>query len=1007
VKTKKDMDAAAHEAATSPFNDQMVTPEQLEAGEYPKGEFNYRGLDVTIENPEGSTRRGTDETGREWEQTLNNHYGDIPDTIGADGDPIDVFTSNGKNTYVVNQNSPETGEFDEHKVMHGFNSEADAQAAYMDNYEDGWKGFGSIVETPVAELMRWASTGDTKSEFDLGDGTVQSAYTMENGQARFNYAEPSAEMWNAVPDEIIAAAEEARSRPQTIEINTPERQQLRQDLTKKLYGKGATKQDRRVDVVIGATASGKSSAVAEPVAKKYGSIIIDSDMAKEMLPEYDNGRGAGAVHQESKIINTEVMRQAIRAGDNIVLPIVGHDKAKVDSLLDLLSETGYDVNVRYVDLPLELSLERSIARYHEIGRLVDPDYIQTVGRKPAQTYEALRNEGKYSSYTAYDNNVERGTEARVIEKISKVGDRLGSERRGDEADAQRRGAAPQKQQELDLGTEEPVKQAPTKKAKFPEKVEAGLRLWDMRTVKLKPRKAKAPTSENKAVNKFLKDFEKVGTRNPFMPSEMVIMNPEGAHEESGAAIELREGFEGDIHLSSLRSFRRGEGNAEYAMKQVIDLADKHGLTLTGYAKPFGKDTSLESMDGSKMLTKRQLIAWYKRLGFKSDKAGNITREPQEVTKWKSAKATKEKLVEEKPDALDTSKMKVYSTKRIVGAPADANTAELFQPVMDEVYTLIDNELSVPKSSMHWYTRSGEMIAAMTRVSSEMRERMLRIVALMSPDTSVQVNFNHAVNYAYDLARNPNVVNVWGSYPNNTEEAIKRGALDLSQPFDKSMWGVGNKVQSFYRNLKDEAMGENVWPDDVTNDRWMARVFGYKSDKLQDTQYEFLTDVIQQLTKRYNAEHKTNLKPRQVQAMLWTYKLNEDARASNPDAIPSDYSFAESASQATSTIMMETIPSSEVAPELLDLSEEESLKFTNESLKLIRDKDGNDAILEHLDAPLYSTVQSEGAYAGGVHPNSVIEIVARKFRFPNGIYDKKIAALYTKISQYAFSQDISG
>ena len=73
-----DVEHAAHEAATSPLNDEpQPTDAEIAAGNYKKGHIQLHGLDISIENPKGSTRSGTDKDGNKWESTLTAHYGYI------------------------------------------------------------------------------------------------------------------------------------------------------------------------------------------------------------------------------------------------------------------------------------------------------------------------------------------------------------------------------------------------------------------------------------------------------------------------------------------------------------------------------------------------------------------------------------------------------------------------------------------------------------------------------------------------------------------------------------------------------------------------------------------------------------------------------------------------------------------------------------------------------------------------------------------------------------------
>lgn len=76
--TEPTIDAAANEAATSPTNDMpQPTEGQKSAGNYKVGRVNLHGLEISIENPKGSKRTGTDKDGETWSQTMRHHYGYI------------------------------------------------------------------------------------------------------------------------------------------------------------------------------------------------------------------------------------------------------------------------------------------------------------------------------------------------------------------------------------------------------------------------------------------------------------------------------------------------------------------------------------------------------------------------------------------------------------------------------------------------------------------------------------------------------------------------------------------------------------------------------------------------------------------------------------------------------------------------------------------------------------------------------------------------------------------
>ena len=161
VVKNKEIDDARRQVESNP------TDAQKEAGNYKKGHIKLDGYDITIENPKGSVRSGVDENGQPWSVTMNNDYGYIRGTEGVDGDHIDVFLSDSPtlgDVYVIDQVDPDTGEFDEHKVMYGFKSALAAKRAYLANYSPGWKGLGAITKVSKEEFKKWVESSHRKTK---------------------------------------------------------------------------------------------------------------------------------------------------------------------------------------------------------------------------------------------------------------------------------------------------------------------------------------------------------------------------------------------------------------------------------------------------------------------------------------------------------------------------------------------------------------------------------------------------------------------------------------------------------------------------------------------------------------------------------------------------------------------------------------------------------------------------------------------------------------------------
>lgn len=147
------------------------TEAQKEAGNYKKGHVQVGTFDITIEQPQGSVRKGTDANGKQWESKMHNTYGYFRGTEGVDGDHIDVFLSNdidgwnGRKVYVVDQYNPD-GTFDEHKVMLGFNDMDEAKSDYLANYEKGWEDGRRIVvsATNLEDFEKWIDSSHRKTK---------------------------------------------------------------------------------------------------------------------------------------------------------------------------------------------------------------------------------------------------------------------------------------------------------------------------------------------------------------------------------------------------------------------------------------------------------------------------------------------------------------------------------------------------------------------------------------------------------------------------------------------------------------------------------------------------------------------------------------------------------------------------------------------------------------------------------------------------------------------------
>ena len=275
------IDAASAEVNTEP------TEAQKEAGNYKKGHVQVDTFDITIEQPEGSIRRGTDANGKHWESKMHNTYGYFRGTEGVDGDHIDVFLSNdidgwnGRKVYVVDQYNPD-GTFDEHKVMLGFNDMDEAKGDYLANYEKGWENGRRIDVSAVnlEDFEKWIASSHRKtkpfSEYKsvkpAGDRETFNGHKVENSgkdiEAQIKHLEeikdyPGADK-KIVQSEIdrLKAKEEAKAKSKSEEVKSKPKEENGVD-------------DAKIDAVLEALDKGK-----EKAARRLASKLTNKELSK-------------------------------------------------------------------------------------------------------------------------------------------------------------------------------------------------------------------------------------------------------------------------------------------------------------------------------------------------------------------------------------------------------------------------------------------------------------------------------------------------------------------------------------------------------------------------------------------------------------------------------------------------------------------------------------------------------------------------------------------------------
>lgn len=151
------------------FHPIEVQPPKAKRKKWPfEGFIDFQGIEIDVENVAGSTREGTDSDGTSWEVQMFYPYGEIRGTEGTDLDKLDVYVGPNHDAslvVVIHQVEPDTGKFDEDKVMLGFDSVEEAIGAYKKQYsKPGFYQDGEHIEMPIGQFWRWVQDRDNRGK---------------------------------------------------------------------------------------------------------------------------------------------------------------------------------------------------------------------------------------------------------------------------------------------------------------------------------------------------------------------------------------------------------------------------------------------------------------------------------------------------------------------------------------------------------------------------------------------------------------------------------------------------------------------------------------------------------------------------------------------------------------------------------------------------------------------------------------------------------------------------
>lgn len=183
------------------------------------------------------------------------------------------------------------------------------------------------------------------------------------------------------------------------------------DAGMKAPDKSPLRAERKATIVIGPPAAGKST-VSNEIARANGAALIDNDVVKSKLPEFKKGIGANAVHEESSVIGKKWLERHTARGDNIVYPRTGDNPTKLAETIKEFKGRGYKVDVVHVDVPPSVSMTRMLRRFDRSGRLINPDFVRSIGDKPGKSLAEVKQLGIVETAKVVDLSADKPPKAK-------------------------------------------------------------------------------------------------------------------------------------------------------------------------------------------------------------------------------------------------------------------------------------------------------------------------------------------------------------------------------------------------------------------------------------------------------------------------------------------------------------------------------------------------------------------------------------------------------------------
>ena len=345
--------------------------------------------------------------------------------------------------------------------------------------------------------------------------------------------------------------------------------------------------------------------------------------------------------------------------------------------------------------------------------------------------------------------------------------------------------------------------------------------------------------------------------------------------------------------------------------------------------------------------------------------------------------------------------------RVIGAPGSHQSPQAREGLIRRMVKVATQMHQVDPEQGQWYEKSGEDVRRLFGLTQdkdgnwqgniEGADQFLRAVAAWSPQADVGRNTDDAINALHQIARGDSP-ETSGAMTNAREMARRFVEISGAEEVTGDLAGLGPKATSFYWDLHNATFKVRDAVN-TTLDRHIIGAFdlasrtGRPMAALNPTQYRWANNVMIEITKRFNEANKTDLDPRNVQAMIWAWQRG--GRVAQKGLVDNLGRHL-----GTGIVTGEIVPAtnSDVDVWIHNAPFEVKRIYSDHIVNnVLLDESGNDAILTLLQVPQGGTVPGTGTFEGAINPNVI------KTMFLQNLEPEKIN-LYADIFGYVFTQN---